>query len=811
MAASGDAVWALRPDGVVSLLDERTARVRRRIRLPTAGAGRIAAAGDVAWVTSSADGKLWRVRRDGSVRASDVGSGAADVAADAGSAWVANPIDGTITGVSARTGRRTRTIDVGGVPRSLAVAGSTVWAAVGGGGRAATRTRVTGVEPLPASMCEPAIAGPGGAADVLVVSDLPLQGGVRITATQMAQAISFVLRERGFRGGRWRVAYQSCDDSVARTGLFDEAKCAANARAYRARADVVAVIGTLNSPCAVAAVPELNRARGGPLAMVSPLNSFVGLTRRAPGIPSELPDALYPTGRRNYLRVFPTDDLQTAALALLMRERGRTPVFALDDGDPGYGGLMATSFATAASRVGLRVAGRATWDPQARSYRRLAKRVEASGARAVFVGGLIDSNAAAVVRALRARLGPDVTLLGPDGLTPLVLLREQAGPAARDMLVTLPGAVTERLPPAGEAFARRFARAQPGTEIEPSAVYTAQATEVVLDALARSDGTRASVLDALFRTRLRDRLTGDVAFDARGDIVEAPVTVLRVTDDAGSRGAATARGRRGRARDAAEVEPRRRLARRPWLRARRRGRQVERLDVEPPRRHLLGAACAPLGWVYSPSRGSAKTSSRWCSTSTTHNSGTPAAAKSGGLIVVSTRPSSTRPRSRAARSRVLDRVGRLDDGAGPARARRPVGHDDRGLDAARRTSPLRGRGRATSSRRVLSASCAGLFTAFSLRTPCSSSTRSSFARMPGSTIRMTSSAVSGRTSRSPTVSAMGGSYGAATSPHQPHLEAARRPRRPRRSAGRGSARRSRASPGTAGCSRSAATGAGPAL
>src|SRR5688572_31277887 len=30
-------------------------------------------------------------------------------------------------------------------------------------------------------------------------SDLPLQGGVRITATQMAQAIAFVLRERGDR------------------------------------------------------------------------------------------------------------------------------------------------------------------------------------------------------------------------------------------------------------------------------------------------------------------------------------------------------------------------------------------------------------------------------------------------------------------------------------------------------------------------------------------------------------------------------------------------------------------------------------
>ena len=50
----------------------------------------------------------------------------------------------------------------------------------------------------------------------------------------------------------------------ARTGLFDEPKCAANARAYGAGARVVAVIGTLNSPCALAALPELNRAPAGP-------------------------------------------------------------------------------------------------------------------------------------------------------------------------------------------------------------------------------------------------------------------------------------------------------------------------------------------------------------------------------------------------------------------------------------------------------------------------------------------------------------------------------------------------------------------
>jgi DNA-binding SARP family transcriptional activator/ABC-type branched-subunit amino acid transport system substrate-binding protein len=527
VAAGPAGVWALRSDNAVVLLDERTAGVRRLVRLPTDAASALAVGATAAWVTSSVDGTLWRIGRDGVLGSVAVGSGARAIAAGATRIWIANPIAGTVTAVDPRSMRVVRTVRVGGIPRSLTIAGDVLWTAVAGAGETTTSSRAAGVTPLPSSICEPVIAG-GGRADLLITSDLPLQGGIRVTATQMAHAITFVLREHGFRAGRFRVAYQSCDDSVARTGLFDEDKCAANARAYGANRDVVAVIGTLNSPCAVAALPELNRARGGPLAMVSPLNSFVGLTRRALGVSARLQASLYPTGRRNYLRVYPTDDLQGAALALFARDRGRRSAYVLDDGQPGYGKLMAGGFQTAATRLGLRIAGHATWDPQARSYAGLGRRVAASGAQAVFVGGLLDSNAARVVRDLRAAVGPDVDVLAPDGLTPLPLLSRAAGRAARGVFVSLGGLITERLPAAGTAFVRRFARAQTGDEIEPAAVYAAQATEVVLDAIARSDGTRRSVLDELFRTRVRGGLLGDFSFDAHGDISESPVTIMRV-------------------------------------------------------------------------------------------------------------------------------------------------------------------------------------------------------------------------------------------------------------------------------------------
>ena len=165
--------------------------------------------------------------------------------------------------------------------------------------------------------------------------------------------------------------------------------------------------------------------------MISPSNSFVGLTRAGPGVDPSLPAALYPTGRRNYLRVYPTDDLQGAALALLARDRGHRRVYVLDDGDPGYGALMATGVRD--RRAPARPRGRRSRDRGTRGrdgYAALARRIARSGRRRCSSAASSTRTPRRVVRDLRARLGPAVDLLAPDGLTPLALLVQQAGEGA---------------------------------------------------------------------------------------------------------------------------------------------------------------------------------------------------------------------------------------------------------------------------------------------------------------------------------------------------------------------------------------------
>src|SRR5262249_52823173 len=140
---------------------------------------------------------------------------------------------------------------------------------------------------------------------------------------------------------------------------------------------------------------------------------------------------------------------------------------------------------------------------------------------------LVDTNVGAVVRGLRAVLPRAARIIGCDGLLPVSLLFEQAGPAAKGTLIAISGLTPERLPAAGRAFMRAFGATQPGGRVDIASVYAAQAAEVMIAAIARSDGTRASVRDQLLRVRQDQGLLGPLAFQASGDAVPSPVTIVR--------------------------------------------------------------------------------------------------------------------------------------------------------------------------------------------------------------------------------------------------------------------------------------------
>jgi branched-chain amino acid transport system substrate-binding protein len=535
IAARGDRVWVLETDGRIARIDPRTNAVATQISIPTTTLSAVAVGAGAVWATDPYEGTLWRVDTSPRLveRTIAVGVGASAVAYGEGAIWVLNGLRGTVSRVDPSDNRVVATVELGNTPRQLAVGAGSVWVSIAGAPEGSTpaASAHTIRSALPAATCGAVFYRGPGQPDRLIVSDMPLRGGPRLATAQMSAAIEFALRQRGFRAGRFRIGYQSCDDSTAQTGIYDVDKCAQNARLYAASPAVVGEIGPYNSGCAYAQIPTLDSAANGPLAMISPTNSDVPLTRASPLAPKGNLARLYPAGRRNYTRIYPAEDMQAAANALLARRLGARRVVILSDG--GYGQAEAVYFALAARRLGLRVVGVWHWNPSAAGYTALAAAAARARPDAVFLSGLLDSNGGVVVRAVRARL-PLVTLLATDGFLPISRLFATAGPAARGMYVSLAGLTPNSLGPEGRFFARSFAATQPGQAVNQTPLYAAQAANILLDAIARSDGTRASVTRQLLTAHVSHGILGTFGFDRQGDTTSSPITILRATHGGGA-------------------------------------------------------------------------------------------------------------------------------------------------------------------------------------------------------------------------------------------------------------------------------------
>jgi branched-chain amino acid transport system substrate-binding protein len=380
----------------------------------------------------------------------------------------------------------------------------------------------SGATPLPASSCS-AIQNAGG--NLLIASDLPLQGSGRTQTAQMTRAIKFIFSQHGWKAGKYTLAYQSCDDSTAQAGKWDSGKASANANAYAQNSSVVGVIGTFNSGAAEIEIPILNRAPNGPIAMVSPANTYVGLTHGGAGTAPGEPGKYYPTGKRNYARVVAADDYQGAADAILAKSLAIKKVYILNDKEA-YGLGVATNFRNAARKLGLTIAGFTAWDGKASSYEALAVKIKASGAQGVFLGGLVCENGGKLIKDVAAG-APGVKILTPDGFTPISAVAQQAGSAAEGTYVSVAGLPNSALKGAGATFVKTFTKADKRAP-DPYSVYAAQAAEVMVGAIAQSNGTRADIAKQLFKLKLNNSILGNVSFNANGDVTANPVTIYRI-------------------------------------------------------------------------------------------------------------------------------------------------------------------------------------------------------------------------------------------------------------------------------------------
>jgi branched-chain amino acid transport system substrate-binding protein len=524
--AAGDAgVWFVDADrSAVTRIDPRTNRVGQTIPVGANLLLGIAVGAGSVWATGENEGLVWRIDPGPHpvTRSIDVGVGVSFITLGDAMVWVANSVDGKVSRIDPHTNTVTAKVPIG-ASQAIAAGEGSVWVSVAGAARNGT---------LPASSCADVVSG-GRTPDVLFASDNPLQGPDSDGPRAMTDAIRLVLMQHGFRAGKYTVGYQSCDASTAQSDTFEFRKCAANANAYARAKRLVAVIGPYNSQCATVEMPILNRAPGGPLAEISPSNSYPGLTRPV-SLPAKWggsrnePNTFYPTGVRHYVRLAANDDFEGVADAILAKRLGLTSAYLLDDGQGAQDVWITNPFRRTARRLGIRIAGGQRFDPAAKSYVALAAKIARSGAQAVVIGGDVSQGGDRLLKALRARLSPRTAIMTGDvGFTPVSEVLKRAGRAALGLYVStvnIPGAARD-LSPAARQFLHDLGTTQP----LPWVLEAGQAAEVVLQAIARSDGTRASVLKELRGAEVKNGILGSFRFNGNGDITPATVIIVRIT------------------------------------------------------------------------------------------------------------------------------------------------------------------------------------------------------------------------------------------------------------------------------------------
>jgi branched-chain amino acid transport system substrate-binding protein len=371
--------------------------------------------------------------------------------------------------------------------------------------------------------------GGGEAPTAKIVSDLPLQGANRAQTTTMNNAIKLALQERDGKAGDINIEFEEMDDATAQAGQWDAAKCAENAQSAAQDEEVIGWIGPFNSGCAAVEIPINNEAG---LAMVSPANTYIGLTKEG-GEPDE-PEKYYPTGERNYARVIVADDKQGAAGAKLMEEEGMESVFILDDKET-YGKGLADQFQRAAEDSGIEVVGREGIDGSAPNYRSLMNKISQAQPDAIYFGGIIENNVAQIIKdKVGAGMSNDeVAFIGPDGIFVDTLL-SQAGDAAEGIWITFGGLPESELSQEGKEFVDKYESTYDDA-VQPYTVYAYEAANVMLDAIERASEEaggevpdREAVMKQVFATEDYHGALGTWSFDEDGDTTLTELSIQRV-------------------------------------------------------------------------------------------------------------------------------------------------------------------------------------------------------------------------------------------------------------------------------------------
>src|SRR5438067_6160051 len=190
------------------------------------------------------------------------------------------------------------------------------------------------------------IAGVPKGAALTVYSSLPRAGVSARVADAVAAGERLALADAHGRVAGRAVRLVELDSAVPGGQAWDPATVEANAPRAVDDRTAIAYIGELGLGASAVSVPVTS---GDNLLQVSPGDGLTTLTRLDPAEPEELPARYYHGGRRNFVRLVPSDAQQATAMVAWARAGGAHRLAIVRD-DELFGRELAAEAAAAAAR-----------------------------------------------------------------------------------------------------------------------------------------------------------------------------------------------------------------------------------------------------------------------------------------------------------------------------------------------------------------------------------------------------------------------------------------------------------------------------
>jgi branched-chain amino acid transport system substrate-binding protein len=373
----------------------------------------------------------------------------------------------------------------------------------------------------------------GGSNTINIYSSLPLIGATSAQTIPAVNGMKLALSQAGGKAGKFKVNYISLNDATAAKGGYDVGQCAADGRKAATDPKAIAYLGEFNSGCTEASLPILNQAG---IPMISPANTYVGLTTNEPGSAPGEPQKYYPSGTRTYLRIVPRDSIQAGADLLAMKQAGCTKVAIANSQTP-YGAGLAKLQELEKGFYGVNIVSNTPINPTAPNYRSYASTIKGQGADCFMFAGETDHGAVQITKDVHAAL-PTAHIFGDDGDCSGSYTNPKMGgvPASIDPLIEctvatipinkLPGGINPFLP----AYKAKYGVSNP----DPYAIYGYEDMKLVLDtikSLGSKGNSRSDVLHALFAIKNRNSVLGPYGFDKNGDTTLKSYGLYKVGPD----------------------------------------------------------------------------------------------------------------------------------------------------------------------------------------------------------------------------------------------------------------------------------------